>query len=100
MTIEYGTCPVCNGSGRMPTPDNLRRYGEKNGWYGYDKADDCCTCTNCGGQTMYGKPSGKVRLNKNGVPCTHKYTSRNVGRCLTEYTCSECGNSYEIDSGD
>jgi hypothetical protein len=49
---------------------------------------------------MYGKGRGQVRLNKDGVPCTHKYTSRTIGRCLTEYTCSECGDRYEIDSGD
>ena len=98
--MEYGVCPVCNGSGRMPTPDYLRQYGEKNGWYGYDKADDCCTCTNCGGQTMYGKPTGKVALRPDGTPCKHEYTSATVGRCLTRYTCKHCGSSHEIDSGD
>ena len=49
---------------------------------------------------MYGNGIGQVRLNKNGDPCTHKYTSRTIGRCLTEYRCSECGDRYEIDSGD
>ena len=95
-----GTCPVCNGTGRMPTPNNLRQYGEKNGWYGYKKEDDCCDCTNCGAQTMYGKASGQVLLRPDGTPCTHKYTGRNAGRCLTEYTCEHCGSSYQIDSGD
>jgi hypothetical protein len=49
---------------------------------------------------MYGRPRGEVRLNRDGVPCTHSYTSRTVGRCLTEYTCSHCGDTYQIDSGD
>jgi hypothetical protein len=26
--------------------------------------------------------------------------ARNVGRCLTEYGCNECGYTYKIDSGD
>ena len=84
----------------MPTPDHLRKYGERHGWYGYDKADDCCTCTNCGGQTMYGKPTGKVPLRRDGTPCVHQYTARAAGRCLTEYTCSDCGDVYQIDSSD
>jgi len=98
--MELGTCPVCNGTGRMPTPEYLRKYGEQNGWYGYDKSDDCCTCTNCGGQTMYGRPTGQVPLRPDGTPCKHEYTSATVGRCLTEYLCVHCGDRYQIDSGD
>ena len=98
--MEHGTCPVCNGSGRMPTPDRLRQYAEQYGWYGYSKEDDRCTCTNCGGQTMYGQATGQVHLRPDGTPCTHEYTSATVGRCLTEYTCRHCGHSYQIDSGD
>jgi hypothetical protein len=49
---------------------------------------------------MYGRDTSQVRLNKAGEPCVHKYTRRTVGRCLTEYRCSECGDRYEIDSGD
>ena len=94
------TCPVCNGSGHMPCPDNLRDYGRKYGWYDYRAEDDTVKCTNCGGQYMYGRPSGKVRANKDGAPCTHSYTSKTVGRCLTQYTCTHCGDSYQIDSGD
>lgn len=95
-----GTCPVCKGTGHMPCPDNIRKYGVSNGWYGYRAEDDTVTCTNCGGQYMSGSPLGKVGFNKNGVPCTHSYTGRNVGRCLTEYTCDQCGDTYQIDSGD
>ena len=94
------TCPVCNGTGRMPTPDNLRKYGEQYGWYGYSKDDDCCTCTNCGGQTMGGKATGKSYLRPDGTPCEHEYTARIKGRCLTEYVCKHCSYTYEIDSSD
>jgi hypothetical protein len=88
-----GTCPVCNGSGKVPlTADELK--------YSWNKDKTERECSNCGGQKMYGRGTGKVRLNKNGEPCTHKYTRRTIGRCLTEYTCSECGDRYEIDSGD
>ena len=94
--MEYGTCPVCNGSGRKPAGD----YKYKNVIAGYDKESDTLPCTNCGGQYMFGSPKGQVRLNRDGEPCHHKYSSKTVGRCLTEYTCSECGDRYQIDSGD
>ena len=32
--------------------------------------------------------------------CDHRFGSKNIGRCLTLYTCSKCGHSYEIDSSD
>jgi hypothetical protein len=98
--MQMGTCPVCNGSGHMPCPDRLRDYGKKNGWYGYREEDDTVTCTNCGGQTMYGKPTGKVLLRPDGTPCTHEYVGVTRGRCYTVYTCKHCGSSYDIDSGD
>ena len=94
--MEKGTCPVCNGSGRVAAGDNKYKHVIA----GYDKETDTFGCTNCGGQYMFGRPTGEVRLNQSGVPCTHKYTSKTVGRCLTEYTCSECGDRYQIDSGD
>ena len=94
--MEKGTCPVCNGSGRVPAGDNKYKHVIA----GYDKATDTFACTNCGGQYMFGRPTGEVRLNRDGVPCKHKYSSKTVGRCLTEYTCSECGDRYQIDSGD
>jgi hypothetical protein len=98
MREGYGVCPVCNGTGREPIPASLESC--KNVIAGYDKDTDTLPCNNCGGQYMYGTPRGEVKLNREGVPCTHKYTSQNVGRCLTQYTCSECGDSYTIDSGD
>ena len=96
--MTHGTCPVCNGTGRVPVPAHQQRY--KNVYASYDADTDTLACGNCGGQYMFGTPKGQVRLNKDGQPCTHKYTSRTVGRCLTEYTCSECGDRYQIDSGD
>ena len=90
------TCPVCNGSGRVPAGD----YPYKNIVAGYDPATDTLACDNCGGQYMSLTPTGKVRANKEGKPCTHKYTGKTVGRCLHEYTCEHCGDRYQIDSGD
>jgi len=49
---------------------------------------------------MWGQPRGQVPLNREGKPCQHLYKSRTVGRCLTEYVCEHCGDSYQIDSGD
>ena len=98
--MEKGTCPVCNGTTRKPCPDNLREYGQKNGWYGYDKADNTVTCDNCGGQTMYGKPTGVTYLRKDGTPCKHEYKSEKRGNCYYKYTCIHCGYAYDIDSGD
>jgi len=49
---------------------------------------------------MFGRPTGKVKLNAAGDPCKHIYTSKNVGRCLTEYVCQHCNDRYQIDSGD
>lgn len=94
------TCPVCDGTGRMPTPDNLRGYGERFGWYGYSHDDDKVTCNNCGGQTMSGHPTGKSRLREDGTPCIHEVVSTNLGRCFNRYTCKHCGYSYDIDCGD
>jgi hypothetical protein len=98
--MTKGVCPVCNGSGHMPCPDHLREHGSKNGWYGYRAEDDTVNCTNCGSQYMYGRATGEVNLNRDGVPCTHSYTSQNAGRCLTNYTCQNCDDRYQIDSGD
>jgi len=91
-----GTCPVCNGSGRVPAGD--AKY--KNVIAGYDRETDTFQCTNCGGQYMFGRPTGEVPLNKDGDPCRHRYSSKKVGRCLTEYTCENCNDRYQIDSGD
>jgi len=93
-----GTCPVCNGSGRVPVPAHQQQF--KHVYAGYDADTDTLGCMNCGGQTMFGRPTGQVPLRPDGTPCRHEYTSATVGRCLTEYTCKHCGHSYQIDSGD
>jgi hypothetical protein len=90
------TCPVCNGTGRVPAGDD--RY--KHVMAGYDKETDTHVCRNCGGQTMWGNPTGKSYLRDDGTPCKHEYFSTNLGRCYNQYTCKHCGYSYSIDSGD
>lgn len=93
MKTEYGTCTVCDGSGKLLLSESELKYS-------WNKDRTHKECNNCGGQYMYGLGKGQVRLNKAGVPCVHKYTGRNVGRCLTQYICTDCGDSYQIDSGD
>lgn len=100
-TQALGTCPVCNGSGRMPLPEENRQYAVANGWWNYRADDDKVTCTNCGGQTMSGVATGKVLMNREtGEPCKHEFTGRNAGRCYTIYVCKHCPTSFDIDSGD
>ena len=89
-------CPVCNGSGRRDASGE--RY--KKVYAGYDEATDTLPCRNCGGQYMYGRPTGEVRARPDGTACTHEYDSKTVGRCLTRYTCTHCGDVFDIDSGD
>jgi len=97
-THNQATCPVCNGSGRRPVPEDQQRWKTIMG--SYDAATDTFSCDNCGGQTMYGKATGLVPLNKEGNPCRHEYTGLSRGRCWTQYTCRHCGYSYDIDSSD
>lgn len=96
--IQYGPCPVCNGTTREPITDERRPFAKN--YSGYDKETDTVGCGNCGGQYQWGKPSGQVRLRPDGSPCNHHYDGMNVGRCLTQYDCRHCGDSYKIDSGD
>lgn len=98
--MALGTCPICNGSGHMPCPDNIRQYGQQHGWYGYRAEDDTVDCTNCGGQRQWGRPTGTVQLREDGTPCVHEYVGRNLGRCYNGYTCKHCRDYYTIDSGD
>ncbi len=96
MREGYGVCPVCNGSGRTPAGDN--KY--KSITAGYDKETDTFGCNNCGGQRMYGQPTGEVQLRADGTPCKHEYDYKKLGNCYHGYTCKHCGDRYEIDSGD
>lgn len=96
MTRLTGTCPVCEGSTRVPAPD--ARY--KTSMSGYRAEDDTLPCGNCGGQTMHGRATGQVPLRLDGTPCKHSYVGRNAGRCYYIYTCEHCAHSYDIDSSD
>jgi hypothetical protein len=91
----HGICPVCDGTLRRPANDT----SWKTIIAGYDSSTDTLGCDNCGGQTMYGRATGIVLLNKDGNPCTHEYTSDTIGRCLTQYSCKHCNYKYIIDSG-
>lgn len=96
-----GVCPVCNGTGHMPCPDAQRQYGISNGWFGYNAENDTVICTNCGGQYMFGKASGTVKLRPDSSPCKHSYQSRTGRwRSTTNYSCVHCNDTYVIDSGD
>lgn len=89
----YLTCPVCNGSKSVPIPANEQKYS-------WNVGKETKDCGNCGGQYQWSSPSGKVKVNVQGEPCTHAYRSSDVGRCRTAYTCIHCTDRYEIDSGD
>lgn len=95
--MEKGTCPVCNGTHRVAYTGEPRWAGVT---AGYDLGTNTVPCRNCGGQYMFGRPTGIVSMDYSGQPCRHEYTSEKAGRCLTEYTCKHCGDRYQIDSGD
>jgi len=92
-----GTCPVCDGTGRMAAGN--RQY--KMVIYGYDAKTDTLGCNNCGGQYMDARPTGQVPLNHEGQPCRHVYKGvPGRWRCTTDYVCQHCHDTYMIDSGD
>ena len=91
--MTKGTCPVCNGTKQLPLTEDEKRYS-------WNRDRTHRDCHNCGAQYMMSRASGEVRLNSDGVPCTHSYTSSNDGRCLTGYRCTHCDDRYQIDSGD
>lgn len=91
------TCPVCNGSARIPAGNTAY----KTIMASYDAGTDTFSCRNCGGQTMGGHGTGRVRVRPDGMPCTHKYEGQQKGHCYWEYVCMNgCGDRYCIDSGD
>lgn len=96
MSTTYGTCPVCNGTTRVPAGDDKYKHIMAS----YDPEDDTFACRNCGGQTMWVQATGKVPLRPDGTPCTHRYLGAQAGRCYYRYRCEECGDTYDIDSGD
>lgn len=96
MREGYGVCPVCNGTKRVSASNEKYKHIIA----GYDKETDTLACRNCGGQTMFGSPSGEVKLRSDGTPCKHEYEGVTRGRCYTVYTCKHCGDRYDIDSSD
>jgi hypothetical protein len=101
--LQRLTCPVCLGSGRVPIGTlNIADQGfaKSQGWHGYRAVDDTINCCNCGAQYMFGKPTGLVRARRDGTACLHEYRGREVGRCLTLFTCRHCGDTHTVDSGD
>lgn len=94
-----GTCPVCNGTKRQPYT-GLARYADQ--LAGYSKLDNTIPCGNCGGQYMYGSPTGLVKHNHQGIPCTHEYKvqATSPSGTYTTYRCIHCDDFRDIDSGD
>lgn len=99
MTKPTGTCPVCNGTKRVPATGDYKDIT-----YGYDRATDTFPCCNCGGQYQGSGPTGQVALRADGTPCIHKYEETGpLHRRMYgwhEYTCTHCGDKHSIDSGD
>ena len=89
-----GICPVCNGSTRTPAKENPYKHVVA----GYDSETDTFPCFNCGGQKMFGKPTGEVPLRSDGTPCRHEYEGEVRGRGYIVYTCKHRGHRYDIDS--
>lgn len=95
-----GECPRCSGTGRARTSEGLLPY--RSTLRGYDPMTQTLPCRNCGGQRMYGAPTGLTNLRSDGTPCLHEYSAthpRNT-RTYTVYRCTHCPETYDIDSGD
>lgn len=94
-TKARGVCPICHGFGWDRIPEHSRKwYPEKH----------FMQCRNCGGQYQGGVTEtsrGMVNFHTiSGLPCSHDYTLKNIGRCYNQYTCKNCGDTHTIDSGD
>lgn len=94
-TKAKGLCPICHGAGYTRIAETSRKwYPEKH----FHK------CSNCGGQYQGGileVDLGMVNLHRvSGLPCSHDYTYTKLGNCYHGYTCKNCGDSHNIDSGD
>lgn len=97
MSADEDVCPVCNGTLRQPAFGTNRQLAA-----GYDANTDTFPCQNCGGQRMFGKPTGVVPLDRDGNPCHHAYEpQRDPSRSsIWHYTCHKCNDTFLIDTGD
>lgn len=87
----FGICPVCNSTKQQ----KLSPYDYKN-----HKDQTHKPCLNCGGQYMYGTPTGFSPINKEGNPCHHVYKITNKTSTYRIYSCVNCSLVFDIDSGD
>lgn len=95
--LPKAICPKCDGSAREVLPESQRQYRIAT----YRESDHTIACRNCGGQTMSLTASGKTRVDPaTGLGCMHEYRHQSGGRCYHIYTCTKCGDRYDIDSGD
>jgi hypothetical protein len=102
LAAREGVCPACNGSTRRPydyTHDPKGLYRRMTATYRAE--DDTLACNNCGGQTMSLRATGRTRIDPTtGLGCLHEYRGQKAGNCYHIYTCTKCGDHYDIDSGD
>jgi hypothetical protein len=119
---KTGVCPVCDGTTRRPVEEDGQRYikyvARWDHWSvaGYQPAGSgpfvdgqgyeggTFPCTNCGGQYMSMRATGRVPLRADGTPCKHQYkddeTRSNHRRGWHVSNCIHCGDCLMIDSGD
>ena len=96
MNRKLVTCPVCNGTKRVPAGDTKF----KTVLASYDAETDTLACHNCGGRSMYGQATGLTYERDDGTPCIHEYEVYRQSMSYTVYKCKHCGTGYDIDSGD
>lgn len=49
----------------------------------------------------YGYPAEHLKARFfSWASCDHTYSSKNIGRCLNRYTCTQCQHFYDVDSSD
>lgn len=88
-------CPKCHGTGNGAALTLFEKL------YTWNKERTHHPCNNCGGQYMYGKPSGMTHIDPStGLGCMHEYKHSLLGRCYHGYRCDNCGDNFTIDSGD
>lgn len=80
-------CPVCKGHTSCITHEDAYGVGV------HQKS----ACGQCGGMA----PMGWVNADSKDATCIHDFSKEiKIGNCLYRRTCSKCGTSQDIDSGD